>query len=220
MPNGIPLHAQTVEIPTNGEQIVGDLRHPEASRGVVIFAHGSGSGRNSPRNRQVADGLHAAHFTTLLIDLLTDREQRVDEQTASLRFNIDLLAERTMIAVDWVNRYPSLARLRMGLYGASTGAAAALMTAAARPQHIAAVVSRGGRVDLAGPNLLEVQAPTLLIVGERDPQVRRLNEESQRQLPAAAELAVVPQATHLFAEPGAMEEVAELTRKWFTRHLS
>jgi pimeloyl-ACP methyl ester carboxylesterase len=201
-----------------GAALEGTLALPEGAFGIVVFAHGSGSSRHSPRNRMVANKLNQAGLGTLLIDLLTPAEEQVDLQNGRLRFDIDLLAGRVVAAVDWVRReHPSLP---VGLFGASTGAAAALMAAAERPDDVGAIVSRGGRPDLAGPVLRQVCAPTLLIVGEADELVLELNRRALELLPCEKELAVVPGATHLFEEPGALEEVARLAADWFTRHLA
>ena len=187
---------------------------------MVLFAHGSGSGRHSPRNRLVAEILNEAGLGTLLMDLLTADEEARDARTAHLRFDIALLADRLVAAVDWAASEPPTAELAIGCFGASTGAAAALVAAARRPAEVRAVVSRGGRPDLAGPDLALVQAPTLLIVGGDDQPVLELNRQAARALRAPAELTVVPGATHLFSEPGALEEVARLARDWFARHLA
>ena len=196
----------------------GDLIIPEDATGVVLFAHGSGSSRHSPRNRFVAGTLHDAGIGTLLMDLLTPDEETYDQATRELRFNIGLLAERVIAAVDWFRFGPGEG-LRIGLFGASTGAAAALVAATERHEPIAAVVSRGGRPDLAGAALPRVRAPTLLIVGGRDRVVLELNEQAVHLIPAEKQLVVVPGATHLFEEPGALEEVARLATEWFSRHL-
>jgi dienelactone hydrolase len=197
----------------------GSLTVPAAAAGVVLFAHGSGSSRHSPRNRYVAQELNAAGLATLLLDLLTPREEATDAHDAHLRFDIDLLAERLVGATDWLRQEPETAPLAVGYFGASTGAAAALVAAAARPG-VGAVVSRGGRPDLAGEALERVEAPTRLVVGANDTQVLRLNREALRRLGAAEkQLRVVPGAGHLFEEPGALEEVARLATAWFTRHL-
>jgi putative phosphoribosyl transferase len=196
----------------------GDLALPAAARGIVLFAHGSGSSRHSPRNRYVAGVLQAAGMATLLFDLLTRDEEAVDDITRELRFDIGLLAKRLVHAVDWASGRPELAALAIGLFGASTGAAAALVAAAARPGRVAAVVSRGGRPDLAGDALPHVAAPTLLVVGGRDDVVIRLNRQALAQLRCENRLDIVPGATHLFEEPGTLEEVARLARDWFLRH--
>jgi len=202
-----------MKIPPVG--LEGDLVVPAGARGVVVFAHGSGSSRLSPRNQQVAEGLQEAGLGTLLMDLLTAEEGAEDEQGSHLRFNIELLAARLTDAVDWVEGNEATARLRIGCFGASTGAAAALVTAARRPDKVKAVVSRGGRPDLAGTMLALVDAPTLLIVGGRDYTVLELNRHAFEQLRCEKELQVVPGATHLFEEAGAMDRVAALARDWF-----
>jgi dienelactone hydrolase len=207
-------------VPVGDATLYGDLALPAAATGIVLFAHGSGSGRHSPRNRQVAATLNEAGLGTLLIDLLTPEEEQVDRFTAQHRFDIELLAYRLTAAIDWLRACPG-ADLGIGLFGASTGAAAALVAAAERPDVVHAVVSRGGRPDLAGPALPRVHAPTLLIVGGADPQVLELNRQALQLLGAAeTQLVVVPGATHLFEEPGALEQVAELAASWFARHLA
>lgn len=198
----------------------GNLRLPEGARGVVLFAHGSGSSRHSSRNRHVARLLNQAKLATLLIDLLTSDEEAIDLRTAHLRFDIGLLAERLVRATDWLTRQPDTRHLRVGYFGASTGAGAALAAAAERPHEVGAVVSRGGRPDLAGPALARVQAPTLLIVGGNDFPVISLNRAALQQLRCEKRLVIVPGATHLFEEPGALDEVARLAREWFERHLT
>jgi dienelactone hydrolase len=204
-------------------ELNGDLAIPDDPAGMVVFAHGSGSSRHSPRNRAVAEGLNAAGIGTLLLDLLTEQEDQVDRVTAALRFDIELLTMRLIGTVDalaeGLESAPHTAGLRIGLFGASTGAAAALVAAAARPDRVGAVVSRGGRPDLAGPRLAEVQVPTLLIVGGQDTEVLGLNRQAQAQLRGPNRLDVVPGATHLFEEPGALERVAELARDWFAEYL-
>jgi len=189
-------------------------------RGVVVFAHGSGSGCHSTRNRQVAQALREGGFVTLLADLLTVEEERRDAHTAALRFDIGLLGERVVALVDWTAGEPATAGLPLGLFGASTGAAAALVAASERPAVVRAVVSRGGRPDLAGTALARVRAPTLLVVGGADLPVLELNETAIGMLSAEARIEVVPGATHLFEEPGALEEVARLARAWLARHLA
>jgi putative phosphoribosyl transferase len=186
----------------------------------VIFAHGSGSSRKSPRNREVAATLQDRGLATLLFDLLTLDEEAVDRHTAHLRFDIDFLAQRLVAATDWATGHAVLARLPLGYFGASTGAAAALVAAAERPADIAAVVSRGGRPDLAGPALGRVRAPTLLIVGGDDVVVIGMNERARALMRADVELRIVPGATHLFEEPGALEDVALLASDWFARYLA
>ena len=197
----------------------GLLRTVLAPRGIVLFAHGSGSGRFSPRNTYVAEILRGDGFATLLFDLLTPPEERIDAVTAELRFDISFLTERLVAATRWTLAQPRLSDLAIGYFGASTGAAAAL-AAAARVPEVAAVVSRGGRPDLAGPALAQVRAPTLLIVGGHDEQVLALNRSALAQLRAEARLEVVPGATHLFEEPGALEKVAKLASGWFATHLA
>src|SRR5437773_8853550 len=197
----------------------GNLSMPEAVRGVVLFAHGSGSSRHSPRNRHVARLLNEAKLATLLIDLLTSDEEASDMRTAHLRFDIDLLAERLVAATDWLRQYPDTRHLRIGYFGASTGAGAALVSAAQRPQAVGAVVSRGGRPDLAGPALARVRTPTLLIVGGNDFTVIELNRAALGRLRLEKRLVIVPGASHLFEEPGALDEVGRLAREWFGRHL-
>jgi putative phosphoribosyl transferase len=202
-----------------GVELQADVRVPPSARGAVLFAHGSGSGRHSPRNRYVAEQLNRAGLATVLADLLTEPEEQVDAVTRQHRFDIGLLAARLVGLADWATRYEPTAGLSLGLFGASTGAAAALVAAAARPQVVHALVSRGGRPDLAGPALPLVRAPTLLIVGGEDVAVIELNRRALAQLRTEADLAIVPGATHLFEEPGALDEVARLARQWFERHL-
>jgi pimeloyl-ACP methyl ester carboxylesterase len=197
----------------------GELQVPEGAVGVVLFAHGSGSGRHSTRNRYVAGQLQAAGLATLLIDLLTAEEEAVDQHTAHLRFDIPLLAERLVAATRWLGEDPSTRSLKVGYFGASTGGAAALVAAATSPDRIGAVVSRGGRPDLAGEALPRVQAPTLFIVGGHDLTVLDLNRIAMARMTAPTRLEIVPGATHLFEEPGALETVARLARDWFLRYL-
>ena len=198
----------------------GDLSLPKGARGVVLFAHGSGSSRHSPRNRLVASLLNEAKLATLLVDLLTPQEEAIDLQTAHLRFDIPLLAKRLVGATNWLARHPDTRALCFGYFVASTGAAAALVAAAERPQQIDAVVSRGGRPDLAGTALERVRAPTLLIVGGNDYPVIEMNQTALARLRCEKRLIIVPGATHLFEEPGALLEVARLAREWFERHLT
>ncbi|MCU1263303.1 MAG: Dienelactone hydrolase [Bryobacterales bacterium] len=197
----------------------GNLTLPEGAGGVVLFAHGSGSSRHSPRNRHVAEILNQSKLATLLVDLLTPEEEAIDVRTAHLRFDIGLLAERLIGATDWLMEYPDTRNLRIGYFGASTGAGAALVAATVRAEAVAAVVSRGGRPDLAGPALKRVRAPTLLIVGGNDFQVIELNRAAFEQLRCEKRLVIVPGATHLFEEPGALDQVAALARDWFQRYL-
>jgi putative phosphoribosyl transferase len=213
-----PLAETTVSVPVAGATLQADLVLPEGAPGIVVFAHGSGSSRHSPRNRQVAAKLNQVGLGTLLADLLTPAEERLDIVTAEHRFDIDLLARRLVGVVDWFDGARDHS-VPIGLFGASTGAAAALVAAVERPEAVAAIVSRGGRPDLAGPALPRVQAPTLLIVGGADPVVLDLNKQAFELLQADKHLVVIPGATHLFEEPGALEEVARLAAEWFTRHL-
>jgi putative phosphoribosyl transferase len=210
---------QAVHVPAGEVSLDGDLDLPDGARGIVLFAHGSGSSRLSPRNRHVARLLNEAGLATLLVDLLTPEEEAFDARTARLRFDIDLLAERLVEVTDWLGDRAETRGLRRGYFGASTGAAAALVAAAARPQVVHALVSRGGRPDLAGPALPLVRAPTLLIVGGEDVAVIELNRRGLAQVRTEADLVIVPGATHLFEEPGALDEVARLARQWFERHL-
>lgn len=210
---------KAVRIETDGAVLPGNLDGPQTPAGIVLFAHGSGSSRFSPRNRFVAERLNQAGLATLLFDLLTEEEHRYDQVTAELRFDIGLLSMRLAGAVDWTGREPALASLPVGLFGASTGAAAALAVAAEKPERVAAVVSRGGRPDLAGPALSSVRAPTLLIVGGLDDAVLQLNRRAAASLQGAQRIEVVPGATHLFEEPGKLEEVARLAADWFVRYL-
>ncbi|MFD9937860.1 dienelactone hydrolase family protein [Streptomyces massasporeus] len=208
------MNSRTVTLPAGGADLTGDLAVPPDARAVVLFAHGSGSSRHSPRNREVAAGLRTAGLGTLLIDLLTEEEERRDAVTAELRFDITLLGRRLVAALDWLAQEPGTSDLPVVLFGASTGAGAALVAAAQRPDRVRAVVSRGGRPDLAGDALDGVRAPVLLIVGGRDTHVLRLNEDAARRLPGPHTLHVVPGATHLFEEPGALDQVTEVARQW------
>jgi putative phosphoribosyl transferase len=211
---------QPVRVVAGPVVLDGDLATPAAARGVVLFAHGSGSGRHSPRNRQVAAALGRAGFATLLLDLLTLEEETADRASGRLRFDVELLAGRLLAAADWLAAEQRTAGLPVGLFGASTGAGAALLAAAERPQAAAAVVSRGGRPDLAGAALGRVRAPTLLVVGALDPEVLAFNRAALGRLQATADLQVVPGASHLLEEPGTLERVAELAVGWFTRWLA
>jgi pimeloyl-ACP methyl ester carboxylesterase len=207
--------SQTVTVPAaDGTLLPGDLTVPAPARAVVLFAHGSGSSRHSPRNRKVAADLRTAGLGTLLIDLLTEEEEREDALTAELRFDIPLLGRRLVAALDWLGDQPGTRALPVVLFGASTGAAAALVAAAERPEKVLTVVSRGGRPDLAGDALEAVRAPVLLIVGGQDRQVLRLNEEAARRLHVPYSLHVVPGATHLFEERGALDRVAAAVVRW------
>ena len=212
--------ALEVSVTTGSVMLEGNLTLPKDARTIVLFAHGSGSSRHSPRNRYVAQLLNEAKLATLLVDLLTPDEEAIDLRTMQIRFDIDLLAERLVGVTDWLTENRDTRHLRLGYFGASTGAAAALVAAATRPKVVGAVVSRGGRPDLAGPALEHVRAPTLLIVGGNDLQVIDLNRWAFSQLRCEKQLAIVPNATHLFEEPGALDEVARLAREWFVRYLS
>lgn len=208
-----------VHVKSAGVTLEGDLAVPEDARGMVLFAHGSGSSRHSPRNKYVAKVLQQAGLGTLLIDLLTAEEEKVDDYTMHLRFDIPLLAQRLAGATEWLAGNPETKLFPIGYFGASTGAAAALAAAARQPDAVKAVVSRGGRPDLAGSLLSQVKAPTLLIVGGDDAPVIEMNEGAQRQMRAECKLVIIPGATHLFEEPGTLEQVARLAADWFARHL-
>jgi dienelactone hydrolase len=212
----VAVHTREVEI---AHGLAATLAVPDDPQAVVIFAHGSGSSRHSPRNVAVAEALQAAGFATLLADLLTPAEDAEDRLSALHRFDIGLLARRTVGATRWALGQPGLRGLRVGLFGASTGAAAALVAAATGPAHVHAVVSRGGRPDLAGTALARVQAPSRLIVGGADAQVLALNRDALARMACVRDLVVVPHATHLFEEPGALEQVADLATEWFLRWL-
>jgi putative phosphoribosyl transferase len=211
--------AVVIRVPSGAGAIEADLRIPERAKGLVVFAHGSGSSRFSRRNRAVAEFLDARGFATLLLDLLTHAEEVVDVQTRQHRFDIDLLGRRVVLATDWAEEREDLRSLPLGYFGASTGAAAAIIGAAARPTIVRAVVSRGGRPDLAAPALPNVAAPTLLIVGGLDEPVIDMNREAMRRMKAKTALEIVPGATHLFEEPGTLEQVMELAASWFQTHL-
>jgi putative phosphoribosyl transferase len=197
----------------------GDLAIPDDAQGIVLFAHGSGSSRHSPRNRVVARVLTEGGLATLLLDLLTPEEEAIDRHTAHLRFDIGLLAERLVTATRWLEQQPTTHTLRVGYFGASTGGGAALVAAAMLPEVVGAVVSRGGRPDLAGAALVSVRAPTLLIVGGNDAPVLTLNRQAFAQLRGEKRVEIVPGATHLFEEPGTLEAVAHLARQWFLQYL-
>jgi putative phosphoribosyl transferase len=218
MKSDATVHA--VRIPVGPLLLDADLTLPEGATGIVVFAHGSGSSRHSPRNRQVARALNDAGLATLLLDLLTPEEEQVDARTRHLRFDIPLLAKRLVAAIDWATQRPETRHMAIGCFGASTGAAAALEGAAMRADVVRAVVSRGGRPDLAGYVLHRVTAPTLLIVGGYDDEVLELNRKAYADLAGRKELHVVPGATHLFEEPGTLEEVARLAAEWFDHHLT
>lgn len=208
-----------VQVVTEGYTLDGTLALATGTRGIVVFAHGSGSSRHSPRNRFVAEQLREGGLGTLLMDLLTAEEETIDQRTRHLRFDIGRLADRLVFAIEWLGGQPETSGLPVGLFGASTGGGAALRAAAARPESVDAVVSRGGRPDLAGSALPLVEAPTLLIVGERDQPVIELNERAMARMHAPTRLEIVAGATHLFEEPGALERVAMLARDWFVHHL-
>jgi dienelactone hydrolase len=209
-----------VRIRAGSATLEGDLQVPDNAVGLVLFAHGSGSSRHSTRNQFVARELQTAGLATLLIDLLTPEEEAVDRQTAHLRFDIPLLAERLVAATHWLSDDPATRSLKVGYFGASTGGGAALVAAAAEPDRVGAVVSRGGRPDLAADALPRVRAPTLLIVGGRDLTVLELNRAAMARMRTEVRLEIVPGATHLFEEPGALEAVAHLARDWFLRYLT
>jgi len=208
-----------IRIPVTGAMLSADLVIPADARGLILFAHGSGSSRHSHRNQFVARVLQQSAFATLLMDLLTEDEERIDNQTRELRFDIDLLAGRLSTSVQWTSAQDLLKDLPVGLFGASTGAAAALVAAANHPDDVKAVVSRGGRPDLAGERLAKVKAPTMLIVGGHDDAVLALNEQAKARMPGEVTLKIVPRATHLFEEPGALAQVAEFAAAWFSRTL-
>jgi len=215
-----PLTAtHAVQIACGTAIIHADLTIPAGARGIVVFAHGSGSSRKSRRNRWVASELNRGGLAALLVDLLTPDEAALDAQTGKFRFDIQLLARRVVHAIDWVAHEPAIRMLPLGLFGASTGAAAALFAAVRRPDRVKAIVSRGGRVDLAESMLLLVNAPTLLIVGENDPDVLKLNRHALSLLRGDRRLEIIPGASHLFEEPGALEAVAGYARAWLVEHL-
>jgi len=216
----VAIEQVSVSIPAGAVVLKGNFSIPSTAQGVVLFAHGSGSSRLSPRNRYVADVLNQHSLSTLLVDLLTSDEEREDEFTGHLRFDIGLLTDRLVAATDWLTSPAHGGARRIGLFGASTGAAAALMTAAQRPDIVKAVVSRGGRPDLAGSTASLVRAPTLLIVGGHDTAVLEMNREAMALMKCNTELKIVPGATHLFQEPGALEHVASLAAHWFTTYLA
>lgn len=209
-----------VQVPVGELSLDGTLSIPAQPRGVVLFAHGSGSSRHSPRNRFVAGVLQQSGLATLLLDLLTPDEEVVDLRTRHLRFDIALLADRLVTATDWLGRHRATQHLPIGYFGASTGGGAALVAASQRPDVVGAVVSRGGRPDLADGALPLVQAPTLLIVGGNDEPVIGMNRSAMARMRAEVRLAIVPGATHLFEEPGTLEEVARLARDWLVQHLA
>lgn len=211
---------RVVHISLDHQRLEGELIIPEQARGLVLFAHGSGSSRFSPRNQFVAHYLNQQKLATLLIDLLTEEEDVIDEQTRAFRFDIDLLAERLLVVTDWLLQEASTRTLRIGYFGSSTGAAAALIAAAKKGSQVSAVVSRGGRPDLAELYLPRVTAPTLLIVGGNDSVVIELNQQAYAALACHKEMKIVPKATHLFEEPGTLDQVAKLAGQWFENYLS
>lgn len=213
------MKEEIASIPVNKATLEGNLQIPAGARGIVLFAHGSGSGRFSPRNRYVAKMLNKAGIATLLIDLLTREEEEEDYATGEYRFDIELLAKRLEAATDWLKIKPVTKSLAIGYYGASTGAAAALIAAAKFPKEVKTVISRGGRPDLASHYLRKVKAPTLFIVGGRDTVVLDLNKRAMEEIAAEKKLEIISGATHLFEEPGKLEEVARLSVEWFSEHL-
>jgi putative phosphoribosyl transferase len=208
-----------IAVGSGGKELFGDLEVPLKPGGLVVFAHGTGSSRFSPRNRFVAQVLRDDGFATLLLDLLTESEEQTDLRTREFRFDVGLLADRVLSALDRMREHEAVLRLPVGLFGASTGAAAALI-AAAGDESVRAVVSRGGRPDLAGDALRDVKAPTLMIVGGRDPRILEANRRASRELAVPHRITVIPGATHLFEEPGALEKVADLAANWFGQHLN
>jgi putative phosphoribosyl transferase len=213
------IHHKTEQLQFGKVTLRGQIDVPEGATGIVLFAHGSGSSRLSPRNQLVARILRSAGLATLLFDLLSEEEEQLDMRMRHLRFDIKLLAERLMEAANWVSTSPHTQALKVGLFGSSTGGAAALEAAAQNPDRIQAIVSRGGRPDLAGPSLLKVKCPSLLIVGERDEAVLSLNREALGRLTCTKELVIIPGASHLFEEAGALEKVAVCAADWFKSHL-
>ena len=216
----MPTRRNQSNIAIDDVVLSGWLEIPAKSKGIVVFAHGSGSSRFSARNNAVAKFLREGHLGTLLFDLLTSDEERIDSVTREYRFDIPMLSQRLASTISWLSKQPEVADLPVGLFGSSTGAAAALIVAARIPNQVAAVVSRGGRVDLAGDHLDKVEAPTLMIVGGVDYEVLRLNKAAREQIRGMSEIAVVDQASHLFEEPGALEQVASLARDWFVKYLA
>jgi len=212
-------NSQEIDIPVDEDFMKGTLTRPEKAKGLVLFVHGSGSSRFSPRNQYVAQILNKAGLATLLFDLLTPQEEKIDDITADYRFDIDLLTQRLINVTDWVLSFPQTRDLNIGYFGASTGAAAALLAAVPLSKNIKAIVSRGGRPDLAYKILNDVKAPTLLIVGGRDEPVIQMNQSAFQVLTCEKELLIIPGATHLFEEEGKLEEVAEAAKQWFTDHL-
>jgi putative phosphoribosyl transferase len=218
MTKAITEEKTSVKIPADGVTINGNMAVPHGAKGIVLFAHGSGSSRFSPRNTRVAKEINKAGMGTLLIDLLTSEEEEIDEATGQFRFDIDLLSKRLIAATQWLKKNLATKNLAVGYFGASTGAAAALIAAAKLPDGIKSVVSRGGRPDLASEHLGKVAAPTLFIVGERDTEVIELNRQAMARIRSEKKLEIVPGATHLFEESGALEEVARLAIDWFSKY--
>lgn len=219
MPEKEKLDTQVVQIKADDVTLEGNLGLPEGATGIVVFAHGSGSSRFSPRNQFVAEALRDGGLATLLFDLLTSEEEEIDQRTRELRFDIQMLAGRVVGATDWLVKQPFAQNLEVGYFGSSTGAAAALIAAAEREGVVEAVVSRSGRPDLASARLPDVKAPTLLIVGEKDQPVIQMNRQAMEQMQTKKELQIVPGASHLFEEPDTLEQVADLARDWFLKHL-
>jgi pimeloyl-ACP methyl ester carboxylesterase len=219
--NRILTENHEVQILSTGVRLEGNLSIPDGAKGILLFVHGSGSSRHSPRNQYVAQTLQEGGLATLLFDLLTPEEEKIDQRTRHLRFDIGLLARRTAGALEWLELQPDVKEFKRGLFGSSTGAAAALIAAAELPEKVDAVVSRGGRPDLAGSDLSQVKAPTLLIVGAYDKTVILLNKEALALMPPETEkqLVLVPGASHLFEESGTLEQAAQLARDWFQKHL-
>jgi dienelactone hydrolase len=211
---------KSVRVPIGERSLDGNLAIPGNAQGLVLFAHGSGSSRHSPRNQFVAKLLQQRNLATLLIDLLTSDEEAIDSRAGPLRFDIEMLADRLVAIIEWLRTQRETSALPIGIFGASTGGGAALMAAAAQPAQVAAVVSRGGRPDLAGPVLPRVKTPSLLIVGGDDTPVIRMNRDAMAQMPGKVVLEIVPGATHLFEEPGTLERVADLAGDWFARWLT
>lgn len=220
MPEKEKQDTQVVQIQADDVSLEGNIGLPEGASGIVVFAHGSGSSRFSPRNQFVAETLREGGLATLLFDLLTSEEEEVDQRTRELRFDIQMLASRVVGATDWLVQQPYAQHLKVGYFGSSTGAAAALIAASKREGVAEAIVSRGGRPDLASGRLPDVKAPTLLIVGGKDQPVIQMNRQAMEQMQTRKELQIVPGASHLFEEPGALEQVAELARNWFLKHLA
>ncbi|MBE7385663.1 MAG: dienelactone hydrolase family protein [Leptolyngbya sp. SIO1E4] len=210
----------SISITAGSVQLTGNLVIPTNAQGIVLFAHGSGSSRRSPRNRYVAEVLQEACLATFLFDLLTVEEEQIDQLTRRLRFDIGLLTDRLIRATDWIRQNPTTRQLKIGYFGASTGSAAALMAAAECPDAVSAIVSRGGRPDLAGSTLTRIKVPTLLIVGGDDTPVVALNQKAYQYIPAEKHLKIIPGATHLFEEPGTLEQVAQLASQWFRKYLT